>query len=292
MNHLSGEILVLALGLSVVAPAQKSPDQPVAPAEQYQALLKEYEAASSSGRALPDDERLQFVGRVYRLRNQLALKLVELAERFPEEPIAVDALLRAVWQVNGTPWPVELVGKDEASGRALTLLKRDHIRSDKLGPTCQRISFGFRREYDTFLRAVLEQNPHPEIRAQAYLSLAHFLISRSQRLDLVQAQPELAKEFGDLFGKQYLAELQGQDRSKVTREAEALFEQTAVQYGEVKLPEGTTVGEKATAELFEIRHLVIGKQAPEIDGEDQDGKRFKLSDYRGKLVLLDFWSEY
>ena len=43
--------------------------------------------------------------------------------------------------------------------------------------------------------------------------------------------------------------------------------------------------------LHEIRHLSVGKEAPDIEGEDQDGKRFKLSDYRGKVVLLDFWSE-
>jgi cytochrome oxidase Cu insertion factor (SCO1/SenC/PrrC family) len=30
--------------------------------------------------------------------------------------------------------------------------------------------------------------------------------------------------------------------------------------------------------------------APEIVGTDQDGKEFRLSDYRGKVVLLDFWS--
>ena len=32
------------------------------------------------------------------------------------------------------------------------------------------------------------------------------------------------------------------------------------------------------------------KTAPEIAGTDQDGKEFKLSDYRGKVVMLDFWS--
>ncbi|MBI2808576.1 MAG: redoxin domain-containing protein [Planctomycetes bacterium] len=31
--------------------------------------------------------------------------------------------------------------------------------------------------------------------------------------------------------------------------------------------------------------------AQEIEGQDQDGKHFKLSDYRGKVVLLYFWSE-
>jgi peroxiredoxin len=41
-----------------------------------------------------------------------------------------------------------------------------------------------------------------------------------------------------------------------------------------------------------MRHLAVGREAPDIEGADQDGKRFKLSDYRGKVVLLDFWSEY
>lgn len=35
-----------------------------------------------------------------------------------------------------------------------------------------------------------------------------------------------------------------------------------------------------------------GKPAPEISGFDSDGKPFKLSDYRGKVVLLDFWAEW
>src|SRR4051812_31353276 len=34
--------------------------------------------------------------------------------------------------------------------------------------------------------------------------------------------------------------------------------------------------------------LTIGKVAPDIVGEDIDGKEFKLSDYRGKVVVLDF----
>src|SRR6266568_1521532 len=33
----------------------------------------------------------------------------------------------------------------------------------------------------------------------------------------------------------------------------------------------------------------LGRDAPEIDGEDLGGARFKLSDFRGKVVVLDFW---
>lgn len=32
-----------------------------------------------------------------------------------------------------------------------------------------------------------------------------------------------------------------------------------------------------------------GDLAPDIEGTDADGKPFKLSDYRGKVVLLKFW---
>jgi cytochrome oxidase Cu insertion factor (SCO1/SenC/PrrC family) len=35
-----------------------------------------------------------------------------------------------------------------------------------------------------------------------------------------------------------------------------------------------------------------GKTAPEIAGIDADGTKFHLSDYRGKVVLLDFWAVY
>jgi cytochrome oxidase Cu insertion factor (SCO1/SenC/PrrC family) len=38
--------------------------------------------------------------------------------------------------------------------------------------------------------------------------------------------------------------------------------------------------------------LQVGRVAPEIEGEDIDGVQFKLSDYRGKVVLLDFWGHW
>jgi hypothetical protein len=46
---------------------------------------------------------------------------------------------------------------------------------------------------------------------------------------------------------------------------------------------------QAKDQLFEIEHLQIGCTAPDIVAKDTDGVAFKLSDYRGKVVLLDFW---
>ena len=44
--------------------------------------------------------------------------------------------------------------------------------------------------------------------------------------------------------------------------------------------------------LFSIQHLQVGKPAPNITGDDLDGVTFSLNDYRGKIVLLDFWGDW
>ena len=49
---------------------------------------------------------------------------------------------------------------------------------------------------------------------------------------------------------------------------------------------------QASGTIFEKTRLQIGMEAPDIVGEDLDGVEFKLSDYRGKVVLLDFWGDW
>jgi hypothetical protein len=46
----------------------------------------------------------------------------------------------------------------------------------------------------------------------------------------------------------------------------------------------------AEAELYRNRNLRIGQPAPELVGEDIDGAPIRLSDFRGKVVVLLFWS--
>jgi hypothetical protein len=49
------------------------------------------------------------------------------------------------------------------------------------------------------------------------------------------------------------------------------------------------LAQQAERELDDLKVRGIGKPAPAIAGLDLDGKPFKLSDYKGKVVLLDFW---
>lgn len=37
---------------------------------------------------------------------------------------------------------------------------------------------------------------------------------------------------------------------------------------------------------------VIGQMAPTLQANDTDGRLFSLADYRGKVVLLDFWGNW
>ncbi len=59
-----------------------------------------------------------------------------------------------------------------------------------------------------------------------------------------------------------------------------------------ELAEGTLLADRIDAPEFEANNLQIGMEAPDIVGHDIDGVPFKLSDYRGKVVVLDFWGDW
>ena len=50
---------------------------------------------------------------------------------------------------------------------------------------------------------------------------------------------------------------------------------------------GALLGDRIRAPKFQQERLQIGMVAPEIVGKDTDGIEFKLSDYRGKVVVID-----
>lgn len=70
------------------------------------------------------------------------------------------------------------------------------------------------------------------------------------------------------------------------------LEKLSANFGDVILAGERTIGSIVEGDLFEAKFLTIGKEAPDIEGEDVDGTAFKLSDYRGKIVMLDFWGDW
>lgn len=300
MRRVLGGILIVALGLSARATLQEPRNEPASAADQYEALVTALRSGGPEFRgAATDAERRAAVEHLH----VVAARYAEFAEAHASDPIVLEAALEAIRALNGedsltqTSWELSksdfpVPGEGNPGGRMVALLLRDHLRSAKLVPICLRMSYGLRPEFESFLKRVVAENPDEEVRGVACLSLAQFLNARLLKLDLYEKRPELAARYAQILGKDCFDALRKRDRAEAGAEVEALFTKAAETYGNVKHPYGGTLGEKARSELFEIRSLAIGKTPPDIVGVDQDGKPLKLSEYRGRVVLLDFWSEF
>ena len=98
---------------------------------------------------------------------------------------------------------------------------------------------------------------------------------------------EVMRQMGE-GGAQYLAKW----TPKAIDEARMKLLETCVEkYGDISMGR-KTIGEIAEGQLFVLKYLQIGKVAPDIEGADLDEGAFKLSDYRGKVVVLDFWGDW
>jgi hypothetical protein len=103
----------------------------------------------------------------------------------------------------------------------------------------------------------------------------------------IQAQAGVS--LGRLLRNQYEKAYQNKDQKALALYKEA--EKTLTDLSK-KFAGQPMLGNQIKDALFELEHLTLGKSAQEIEGEDLDGKEFKLSDYRGKVVVLDFWGNW
>lgn len=270
-------LVPLLLGTSAVWAFDEPPKAAAQGAsEKYRALLKDYEKAQQDfseayTKATTDAERQKIVQDKYPRPERFAGQFLELAEAHPHDAVALDSLV----------WICTFASGSREEGKALDLLLRDHIASDKLAPVCSRLVYSNASEAEAFLRGVLAKNPSHDVQGQACLALAQYLRRREE-----QTPPVLSGLKG-LFTKKPAAEASKDPR----KEAEALFERVIKDFGDVKGFRGT-LADNAKNELYEIRFLSVGKEAPDIAGEDIGGNEFKLSDYRGKVVVLDFWGNW
>jgi hypothetical protein len=111
------------------------------------------------------------------------------------------------------------------------------------------------------------------------------------------------KHIGDKAVKGQIALVLGQSLRDAADRAyqkhnKARSEQLAKRAGELFTRVATGPGESpalvtsAEDALYQLKHLSVGKPAPDITAEDIEGKKLKLSDFRGKVVVLDFWGNW
>ncbi len=288
--------LLFLFSLNATASSEEQPT----PVERYRHHIRDYNIVS---REITRSKTVEDRRTVARRFDEFAKKFLDIADKHPGDPIALSAIRSAVQAIVSTdsralniaefhPGTLVVGSSDGSSQRVVKLLLRDHLMSDKLAPICDRIRFSFRPEFEPFLVAAIKENPHRDVHGLAQLGLAQLLHNQLRLMDLAADRPELANRYGTIYGRGYIDRLKRIGRDQLVKRIETAYE-AAVQFDDVtNIPFKTSVAEKARSELYELRHLSKGRLAPEILGQDQDGRQFKLTDYRGKVVLLYFWQEY
>lgn len=147
--------------------------------------------------------------------------------------------------------------KDAAQQRAFDALGGEYVKSKGLEGFVRNLGWMAdaigKQKCTALLEKILAESPHDEVRAAVLLTQASSVM-----------------EGGDASA----------DEMKAAR---AKLERVQKEFGK------TRYAAQAEGMLFEADHLQIGMDAPDFEAVDQDGKAWKLSDYRGKVVVVDFW---
>jgi len=156
---------------------------------------------------------------------------------------------------------VWVVSKDENgkfAEKAISVIVANHLDSPKMVRTCQQLARSTTPGAKKLLKVIAESSKNVDAKGHATYALAKALLGRS---------------------------------GKRNERAEALLTTVIEKYADVANGR-MSLGKTATRDLFEIQHLSIGCEAPAIKSEDIDGVEFTLADYRGKVVVLDFWGDW
>ena len=282
-------LLALAAGPSfAAAPCQDTAvEQAGARAERLEQILEAYSDAMKSfrkayGEAASDREKRAIFEESYPNPVDWFPDLWTLVDANPGDSAAAEALV----------WIVQNDREGDHAARASEILIAEHIDSEALGEVCFTYSSRV-QDGRAFLEHVMAESPHRAVRASARFWLASLLL---QEVDyagqLAAAEGEELGGYRDYFGAETTERLAALDPEATSSLAEDLLLAVQRDDPDVEHPHRGTLGVAAEAILFELHDLVVGKVAPDIEAEDLDGVPFKLSDYRGKVIVLDFWGNW
>jgi len=176
---------------------------------------------------------------------------------------AQDAAERKAGSPDAVPflvWLVESSGDQDATAAAVATLIEQHVDDERLLRIVEMPSWAFRTR-------------PPEQGAE---QLARIADGSSQ--DLVRAHA--------LYYRSMMLRRLHRGDAEVAAQADAMVAEAE------KLAPGSVLEMRIQGPRFEKERLQIGMTAPDIEGVDLDGVPFKLSDYRGKVVVLDFWGDW
>ena len=135
---------------------------------------------------------------------------------------------------------------------------------------------------------VIEKSQDRNLRGKLSMGLLDYIAQAMQMAPALAGNEQIAKMYPDVAS--YLTSVSNMNEEAMLEKMKKLSED----YGDVEIGE-SNIGEMIARKIkvIEVRNRVkVGKVAPEIEGPDVDGENFKLSDYRGKVVMLDFWGDW
>jgi thiol-disulfide isomerase/thioredoxin len=161
---------------------------------------------------------------------------------------------------------------------------------------------------EPYFRALLRESRDRDALGRACMALvrcnqARARVAARPFFDHLDDHPERASTTAFLNSRLdpgYTGYIRSTDPAALSDENEALLDRVIKEFGDIPLSprwakakmEGRTLAEAAKRSLDAIRSVAVGRVAPEIEGEDIDGRPMRLSDYRGKVVVLVFWGTW
>lgn len=256
MGRMGFVVLVFAIAATTTPADDKTPSPPAGRsklADVVASFERDLQKLLAEYRAASDAEKPLVLDRAMRLAPDYSQQVMRIVDAAPTEPDAVRGLI----------WIATVSGRRNLppppqAGPAYDRLVRDCLAHPEIVGLLP--SLELRPGGEDVLRRIREKNSDAQVRALAALSLGASLAD-----DEHQPTPERLRE-----AEQALT--LGIDEAKRIRD----------------FPEDRLRG--AESSLFEVRFLSVGKSAPEFVGADLAGKPAKLSDYKGKVVVLDFWT--
>jgi thiol-disulfide isomerase/thioredoxin len=197
---------------------------------------------------------------------KFAARFLEFAEKNPKDPSAFNAAHLAVSLAGGDV-------KDATWGKIIALLQTRYAATPDIKRVVGLLAYENDPIADMLLRDVMDKNPDRKVKAYTCRTL---IASRQSSISLVESlkkDEDQRKLYEERLGKEKVEKMMahvGQTKKEL-EEFKQLFKD---KFSDV------------------YPDLSVGKPAPEFISKDVDGKEFKLSGLRGKVVVIDIWATW